>query len=175
MYRQNIAVIGLFTAFNAETARVIADEFELLFLEANKYLEWDITYSIQEIIKDFGEEYFIKCEAKTYKALSEFTTSSIGASATALINKDNIVNLRKSSYIVMLTAGEQITKRRLSLDPENYMKEYFLRDYDNIIKKINEEIVPLCDIIINTDFMTPVKAAKRVEGELKKLIFGAEV
>jgi len=170
MYRRNIAVIGLFTAFNVETARVIADDFGLHFLDGNKYLEYDITYSIRKILEDFGEEYFLKCELKNYKTLSEFDATAIGVSATALLNAENIKNLRKTSYIVMLNANEQSTKRRFKLDLDNNLKETILKDYENIMNKINSEIVPLCDIVINTDRMTPVRAARYIEGEMIKLI-----
>lgn len=170
VYRQNIAIIGLFTGFNMECARVMADDFESHFLDANKYLEYNVTYTIRQIIEDYGIDYFLKCERKTYKELMDFNNSIIGVSSTALLQPDNIRNLRKSSYIIMLKANEQITKRKFLKDPQNNLKEFMLNDFVTITKTINEVIEPLCDIIVDTYRMTPVRAATYAENELTKLL-----
>lgn len=173
-YRHNIAIVGLSTSFNVETARVVADDLELHFMDANRYLEFSISYRIDQIIEDFGKEYFLKCEKKIYKELQSYTNSVFGVSMTALLNKENIINLKKTSYIVLLKANSEITKKRFNQDYDNHMKEYIYKEYDQDISKIYEEIQQLSDIVVFTNKMTPVRAAQKVEQEMTKLILEAE-
>lgn len=170
IYRQNIAIIGLFTSFNVETARVLADDFGLHFLDANRCLEYTVSYSIRQIIEDYGNEYFIKCERKFYKEFADFDETVIGCSATAMLNASNIESLRRKCYIIMLTANENISLRRFRNDPDNNLKDLITDNYDSIIQSIHKDILPLCDIVINTDRMTPVRAATKVGFEFSQYI-----
>lgn len=170
VYRQNIAIIGLFTGFNLETARVLAELSKLRFLDSIQYLEYQVTYSIRQIIEDYGEEFFLKCEAKAYRELSEFDAAIIGASATALLNPENIRKLRKTSYIIMLTANRDLTRKRFLRDPDNYLKDNFTDQDGQIKEEIIDAVTPLCDIIIDTEKTTPIRAAYRARAEFLKLI-----
>lgn len=173
-YRKNIAIIGLFTSFNIETALVVADNLGLHFLDANRCIEYNVTYPIREIIEEYGIDYYLKCEKKIYRELSEFEDISIGVSSSALIDTDNIRNLSKTCYMVYMQANEESTLRRFRKDPENYLKELILNDYKNIIDRIEREIKPLCDVIIDTDRMTPVRVAGKAINELAKLAHETE-
>lgn len=170
VYRHNIAIIGLFTSFNIETARVISDDFGLRLLDSIKFLEYNLTYELSRVIEDYGTEYFLKSEARAYRELREYNDSVIGVTATALLNSDNIRNLRESSYIILLKANELTTIRRFRQDPNNYLKE----EFKNILEKIDTKYTSLADIIVDIDRLTPVGVAHRVEDELKNYIEAME-
>lgn len=174
-YRQNIAILGLFTSYNIETARVIADDYDLHFLDSNQFLEYNMTYRVDEILNDFGEDYLLKCEEKAYKELSEFDKSVIGTSATALLNKNNVLNLKKNCYVILLMARKVNTnKRRLRNDNNIYLKENLTNDINSIIEFANQEIAPICDLVVEIDGLSPVRAGRKCEDALSELLLESQ-
>ena len=87
-----------------------------------------------------------------------------------MLNASNIESLRRKCYIIMLTANENISLRRFRNDPDNNLKDLITDNYDSIIQSIHKDILPLCDIVINTDRMTPVRAATKVGFEFSQYI-----
>jgi shikimate kinase len=160
-YRENIAIIGLSTGYNLRVAKVISDDYSLRFTDTVRFLEYFTTYSILELIQDI--QYHDKSERAFYKELSEYNTICMGVSATALRNAENIKNLKQKSYIIYLSATREVLKRRFLTDPENYLKEEILRDFDSYFSYVEREIIPLADIVVDSFRLSPVSAAIRAE------------
>lgn len=160
-YRENIAIIGLSTGYNLRVAKVISDDYSLRFTDTVRFLEYFTTYSIGELLQDI--EYHDKSERAFYKELSEYDTICSGVSVTALRNLENIINLKKKSYIIYLSATKEALKRRFLTDPENYLKSYMGRDFDSFYSYVEREIIPLADIVVDSFRLSPVSAAIRAE------------
>lgn len=112
MKKENIALIGFMGAGKSAVSQYIQDRFGYEKAEIDQLIMQKEGMPITEIFAKHGEGYFRDCESREILRLGSRKKTVISCGGGAVIRKENVENLKKTSRIILLTASpETILKR----------------------------------------------------------------
>ena len=114
MKKDSIALIGFMGTGKTVIGKALADYLgnNYEFIETDQIVTEIAGKSIPKIFSEDGEEKFRKYEITACKKASQLKRAVISCGGGIILNKINIENLKKNSYIVLLRAtAEEIHKR----------------------------------------------------------------
>ncbi len=139
------------------------------FIDVDNLIEQEEKKKISRIFKEKGEEYFRNCEYKIIKKISCLDNCVISAGGGAILEVENVFNLKKKGVIICLSASPEIIYERIKSG-----KDRPLLQVKNPLKKIKTllEIRKLyykqADIFIETSNLTVEEVAVKILQEIVK-------
>lgn len=108
---------------------------------------------ITEIFRKYGEGYFRKLESNIIKELKDKDNLIVSCGGGAVLNNDNIKNLKQCGHIVLLTASPTTIYERVRLSGErpilngNMSVEYISK----VMDERKSQYIYAADVVINTE------------------------
>src|SRR3990170_8688482 len=149
---KNIVLIGFMCCGKTEVGKILADKLGYTFIDTDSIIEKKMGKSISEIFHEYGEEHFRGLETGVVKELSGIRGCVISTGGGVVINRENILNLKKDGLMVWLKASPKTIYERVKseyrrplLRVENPLQEI------NKLLGIREPLYAEADITIETD------------------------
>lgn len=167
----NITIISGVKKVSADVSKMLAEELDMLVLDTDDYIAYDMEMSINQIIADQGSDFFYTVETAKLKRMIEYEDAVIAPSPTCLLNMENIYNLKKFSYIVLLECDANTEYNRFHRDTSLIMKKYLSKSYGVVLEnkaRIAEE--NLADIVIDITGKRPKQIVDEIMAQLNKIL-----
>ncbi len=169
----NVALIGMMGSGKSTVGRLIAQKSGLDFVDLDEYLELKAGKSISAIFEEFGEPYFRDFESRIVQEIVAKKGRIISCGGGVVEKESNMDLLKKSSYVVYLSAtAEQLYHRLVQsherpllkvLDPRQKLEEIYLRR-----RPLYEKYA---DLILETEGKSPYTVADELMQKLRGVVF----
>ncbi|MDX1797293.1 MAG: shikimate kinase [Candidatus Lokiarchaeia archaeon] len=114
MSKDSIALIGFMATGKTTIGKALAKRLgnNYKFIEMDQLIIQEVGKSISKIFDEEGEAKFREYEISVCEKVSKLKKVVISCGGGVVINPENIENLRKNCYVILLTASiEEIYKR----------------------------------------------------------------
>ncbi len=156
MTKNSIALIGFMAVGKTTIGKALIPYLgiDYKFIETDEIIAQEAGKSISRIFKEDGEERFREYEISACKKASKLNRTVISCGGGIVLNKINIRNLKKNSYIVLLKATPEEIYKRVIEDGKESRPLINKDDPKNEIEKIlrfrSQLYKDAAEIIINT-------------------------
>lgn len=160
---KNIVLSGFMGAGKTEVGRAVARLAGLAFIDLDAEIEKRSGMSIPDIFETLGEPEFRRRETGAIREVSARQQVVIATGGGAVINPENVAQLRKSGVVICLTASVETILRRLGSGENRPLLN--TGNPEQRIRELLAERQPFyeqADIIITTDGKTPQTVAEEV-------------
>lgn len=160
----NIVLTGFMASGKTTVGTVLAELLRYRFIDTDKAIEEKQKMTVNDIFKNYGEEYFRKLETEILCELSDNDNCVISVGGGAVLRSENMDILRKNGKIVNIAPDFEIIAERI----EEASKTRPLMKGKSIeeIKKLFYFRLPYydnCDIKLKiTDKMTAEECSKKI-------------
>ena len=123
----NIVITGINGEYVSKVAKLLADQFDMYFLDAEALYEFDIQpFTLSYVLKKYGVDYYREKQMDTMKYVASFSNTVIAVESGALLYQNNIDTLNKDGLIIYvqqpldkvykaLTKREYLSKHRYNI------------------------------------------------------------
>ena len=136
LYKQkmNVALIGMPASGKTSVGKVLSEKLQKTFVDSDDEIVKAENKKITEIFEEFGEAYFRNIEKSVIKELSMLNSHVISTGGGAILNSENIENLKANSRIYFLdrpldmlitTSDRPLSSNRVDLE-KRYKERYEL-------------------------------------------------
>ena len=136
LYKQkmNIALIGMPASGKTTVGKVLSEKLQKTFVDSDDEIVKAENKKIPEIFEGFGEDYFRNIEKNVIKELSMLNSQVVSTGGGAILNSENIENLKANSRIYFLdrpldmlitTSDRPLSSNRADLE-KRYKERYEL-------------------------------------------------
>jgi len=110
--KKNIALVGFMGAGKTVSGKELSKRLGMLFIDSDDIIVEREKRSINDIFAKSGEPYFRKIEKEVIKELSGRDGLVIACGGGAVLDKENMENLRKNGVIIYLYAKPDVIYQR---------------------------------------------------------------
>lgn len=145
------------------TGRVLANRLGTKFIDTDTLIEKEAGITIPEIFKKFGEPHFRKLERETVKRVSEENGAVIAVGGGAIVNPDNLADLKERGIVICLTASPGVILSRVERNSDRPLLQ--VEDRIGKITELLEKRAPYyekADFKVDTDGKTPEQVGEEV-------------
>lgn len=161
----NLVLIGFKNSGKTTIGSLIAEQTNKTFIDLDVLIaQHEASFSVREIYKLKGEEYFRNVEKQLISKLQVITNTVIASGGGVVLNNQNILHLKKIGQIIYLESCPKILLDRLKnepypafLDPIDLEKSFF-----KVYNQRKELYKKAADLKINTDFKTIIEIATEI-------------
>lgn len=149
---KNIVLIGFMGSGKTEVGKRLADRLGYTFVDTDGIIEKKTGKSIADIFSEYGEDYFRKLESGVAGELSSTRGHVISTGGGIVINRENILNLKKGGLIVWLKASPETIYKRVKSESHRPLLD--VEDPLDEIKRLlglRESLYAEADISVDTD------------------------
>lgn len=132
--KDNIALIGFMGSGKTTVGRQLAKALEMKFIDIDKMISMKEKKSIPEIFQEKGELYFRNLEREIIEEESRENNIVIATGGGAIVDNENIKNLKKTSYLVYLNTSLECIYERV----KNGRNRPLLNDVEDLFATISE-------------------------------------
>lgn len=105
----NIILMGLDYFYTLEVGKLLSDQLEMYFLDSQGLYEFDIKpKTIDDIVSEFGMDYYRKAQSGTVKYISSFNSSILAIESGVVLNQENMEKLDKYGLIVYIRQSKEL-------------------------------------------------------------------
>lgn len=164
----NIVLIGFRGAGKSCVGKAIAHHMKRRFIDADDYLEQRAGKTIREIFSEDGEKKFRQIESEIIKELSLLDDVVIATGGGAVLKEENVKNMKKNGFIVLLETDIETIQKRLAEDTEGQAQRPNLTNMKQCeeIKYLLEYRMPFykkaADYCVNTTKLSVNQLAEKV-------------
>lgn len=153
LFPYNIILIGFMGVGKSTVAKKLAKALEMKTVDSDTIIEEKMGMSITDIFKKNGESFFRKIEKDVIKDLSALNNTIISCGGGVVLDKENIINLRRNGKVILLQAEPKTIYERLKQDNSRPVLQGS-KSLEGIEKLLDERKIAYdssADIIIKTD------------------------
>lgn len=105
----NIILMGLDYFYTLEVGKLLSDQLEMYFLDSQGLYEFDIKpKTIDDIVSEFGMDYYRKAQSGTVKYICSFNSSILAIESGVVLNHENMEKLDKYGLIVYIRQSKEL-------------------------------------------------------------------
>lgn len=167
--RDNIVLIGMRGTGKTTIARALARKLGMKQLDLDQIMSEKLSLSTPEIVAKHGWGYFRDQEAIIAKDIAGMKGVLISTGGGIVLRPDNIDALGRNGVIVLLSASLDTMVRRLEGSrnrPALTDKKTLRSEIQQVRRERQHLYQAAADVVINTDGLTPSRAADRIIDEL---------
>lgn len=165
---KNIVLAGFMGTGKTFTGRILAQKLGRKFIDTDTLIERDAGISIHEIFEKFGEGHFRRLEREAVKRVSGEGNAVIAVGGGAIVNLENLSDLKRSGVLICLTASPDAILSRVERNSDRPLLKV-----DDKMEKIKELLTARApyyekaDITVDTDGKSPEQVADEILSLLK--------
>lgn len=166
---KNIILVGFMGAGKTAVGKILAKLLKRRFVDLDEMIEEREGMPIAEIFATRGEPYFRKAEKDIVKEASSLTGVVTGTGGGAVIDKENIVNLKSSGIIFYLDASpDKILERTKGHTHRPLLNVSDPREKISDLLAKRAEFYAQADHRIDTNNLSVDEVAKKIISLLKE-------
>ncbi len=149
---KNIVLIGFMGSGKTEVGQRLAKRLGYAFVDTDKIIEERIGKGIADVFWEYGENYFRRLEAGVVKELSDARGHVISTGGGIVLNRENILSLKKGGLMVWLKASPETIYERVR--SESHRPLLNVEDPLNEIKRLldaREKLYAEANLSVDTD------------------------
>ena len=168
--KTNIALFGFMGVGKSEVGRILAEKLNIAFTDLDDEIVKRTGKSIAAIFEEEGEASFRELERAVVREASALDGLVIACGGGAILDDENLRNLRRSSVLILLTADPKTIMKRVGSTggsrPLLYIDDRLTR-IKELLSARNSLYLRAADIIIDTSHRTPEQVAGEILSRLK--------
>ncbi len=146
----NIVLCGFMGSGKTTVGKNLSNYTGVKFIDTDNYIEKRVGQTINQIFNKYGESYFREIEKDCIKEISSKTGYIISTGGGAILNKDNVDNLKKSGKIIFINVPFDIITHRLSKDNTRpIIKNLDITSIEELFKKRQKKYQSVADIMVD--------------------------
>lgn len=171
----NIVLIGFRGTGKTTIGKKLAARLGWEFADSDDLIEERGKRSIREIFEKEGEPYFRKVEKETIAELAKRDSLVIAAGGGAVLDADNVRNLKQNGKLVLLTADAGTIHRRISGAKRSKLQRPALTSLDerpeieHLLAKRKPYYESAADLIVESDSNSVSKVVEEILGYVRRL------
>jgi len=165
---RNVVLVGFMGTGKTRLAKILSEKLNMKYISTDGLIEEREKTTIADIFSAKGEAYFRKIEKQVIKDVSCVENAVIDTGGGAVMDSENLKNLKKNGVVVCLRTEPRIILERT----KKYAHRPLLNVADPLekIKKLLEIRKPFyeqADHHLNTSAMSAEEAAIAIQGIIK--------
>ena len=150
----NIALIGFSGTGKTTVAKLLAKKLDKKFISTDDEIEKKAKMGKSKFVKSYGLEKFFELESEVIENASGLDECIFDTSGGIVIRNENIINLKKSALIVLLTADIKTMMSRLKkINPS--AKKNNIDKIKNVLQERESRYKKAADYTIDTSRLSP--------------------
>jgi len=169
-------LVGYRCSGKTSVGKYLAKELGREFFDTDVWIEKKARCSIEALVSRHGWDFFRSLEKELIKELSAGVKLVIATGGGAVMDDVNVGNLKKTGYIVWLTAKEEVLKERMRRDHRSGRFRPSLTGSDPL-----EEITKVLsarasyyekasDLVVDTTSLSPSQVAALILRRFRKSV-----
>ena len=169
----NIALIGFRGAGKTTVAMLLAKKLNRKLISTDSEIAKRMKLSIDKIVKKYGWEKFRDAESDVIERICDFDDCVFDTGGGVIVRNENIVNLKRSALVILLTADLKSFTERIKESEERPPLTDLgsLKEIKKVMQERDERYKKASDYTIDTSRLTPEEVcdliSHYVEMELK--------
>lgn len=160
---ENIVLVGFMGTGKTTVGRILAEKLNRRFIDVDRKIEENCGMPVGEIFRNKGEVFFRQQELLTIKNSLPSGNAVVATGGGAVLNAENIVNLKKHGIMVGLEASADVIIGRIGSDTDRPLLNTPNRE--EIVSKLLQERASryrLADFSVDTSMLTPEEVAEKI-------------
>ena len=165
----NIALFGFMGVGKTVVGKVLAETTGMRYVDLDEVIVQRTGKTISEIFGGDGEEAFREIERRVTGEVAGLDGQVIACGGGAVLDDENLANLRRTSRMVLLTAEPEIIAERLMEEDEVrplLMVDDKLGRIQSLLKARIPGYVRAAEIVVSTSRKTPEEVADEILSKL---------
>ncbi|MCQ9208505.1 MAG: shikimate kinase [Omnitrophica bacterium] len=108
----NVVLVGFMGTGKTTVGKLLAQKLKMKYISTDEVIEDKERRSINDIFKKNGEQYFRKAEKEVVKKVSQLNKFVIDAGGGAVLDEENVQNLKQNGKIICLSASPEVILER---------------------------------------------------------------
>lgn len=170
LFKNNIFLIGFMGSGKTTVSRYLAEMLALDTIDIDEQIEKQEQMSVVDIFKKYSEEYFRNCESNEILRHKNQNRIVISCGGGSVLREQNVVNMKQSGKIVLLTAKPATILERVKNSGtrpllNGNMNEKFI---SAMMEKRRNNYMNCADVIISTDNRSIHEICEELISEIMK-------
>ncbi|MBU1084685.1 MAG: shikimate kinase [Candidatus Omnitrophota bacterium] len=164
---KNIVIVGFMGTGKTTTAKILARKLGIEYISIDDIIEQKEGRSISDIFAELGEGHFRETEKRTIKEMSGGSAKVIDAGGGAVLDPDNMKELKTGGVVVCLWASPEVIYERVKNEEHRPLLK--VEDPLTRIKELIEKRRPFyekADLHIDTTDLSLEETTDKIEGML---------
>jgi len=156
----NIALIGFRGTGKTAIAKLLAKKLDKKLVSTDDEIVKKTKMSIAKFVQKYGWDRFRDIEIDVIEKISDFDECVFDAGGGIVMRNENIINLKRSALIILLTADIKTIKNRIKGGKERpaLTKSSYLDEIKNILRERESRYKKAADYTIDTSRLSPEEA-----------------
>ena len=171
LFHYNIALIGFMGTGKSTLSEYLKEKYGMNIVEMDQEIVDREGMSIPDIFATYGEEYFRNLETAHLVRLQSRTNTVISCGGGVAMREENVRELKKNGYIVLLTASPQTIFERVKDSDDrpvlngNKNVEYI----EELMEKRRSKYEAAADVVVQVDHKTVQQISEELMIKLREL------
>lgn len=168
LFPYNIVLIGFMGTGKSTVGKKLSQKLAMEYIDTDALIQERTGMSINEIFQNYGESYFRDIEKDVIAEVSNMKNTIILCGGGVVLNKENIIALRKKGKIILLKAEAATIYGRIKEDDTRPLLngQMALETIEKLLQKRKETYKDASDIIIETDNKTVEEISTEIINKL---------
>jgi shikimate kinase len=118
----NIVLIGYRASGKTEVGKRLASRLHMDFVDTDDLIQARQGRSIKGIVETLGWDHFRTLEKEVVSTISERDEQVIAAGGGVVLDRDNVLALRKKGWMIWLKADAETLMNRMEKDPRTLLQ-----------------------------------------------------
>ncbi len=161
VYDMNIILIGYRCSGKSLVGKTLADCLGLDLVDTDQVLERRVGCAISDYVAENGWGAFRTLEKMVIRSISDFDRRVIATGGGAVLDWENVRNLKKTGWVVWLRASVPVIRERMMEDERSGLirpglsGESPMDEIGQILGQRTALYERACDYVVNTDQQSP--------------------
>lgn len=171
LFPYNIVLIGFMGAGKTTVGKALAEMLAMDFFDTDAMIQTELGIPVAEVFASHGEAYFRQAERKTVGDLSRRENSVIAGGGGAVLDADNVGDLKEHGKLVWLQATAATILSRLSGDSSRPLLRGRMspEGLDGLLRQREPYYRAAADIEVGTDGKTAAEICREISAKLLQM------
>ena len=160
----NIALIGFRGTGKTAIANLLAGKLDKKMISTDDEITKKTKMPIANFVKKYGWDRFREVESDVIECISDFDECVFDTGGGIVVRNENIINLKRNSLIVLLTADVKTITNRLKGSKERpaLTGKGFLEEIKDVLQEREGRYNKAADYTIDTSRLSPEEACNLI-------------